>query len=90
MIFKSHLSLAVFHEMINCNGKGSEETLNHQYITDLPYGRIYDKNPTRLDHIFVFMGVTFKEKMNQSVTKTREPNVWGSYRISDDVLILQI
>ena len=29
------------------------------------------------------MGATFKGKMNQSVIKMREPNVWGSYHISN-------
>ena len=47
--------------------------------------RKYDKNPTHLGPVFWFVGATFRKKMNQSVTKTRDPNVWGSYRISDFV-----
>ena len=42
---------------------------------------IYDKNPTHLAHVFLFIGETFKGKMNESVTKTREPNVCCSYHI---------
>ena len=45
--------------------------------------RMYDKNPTHLAHIFLLMGVTFKGNINQSATETPEPNLWGSYRISD-------
>ena len=46
------------------------------------HGWIYDKKTIDLAHDFRFMGASFEGKMNQSV-KTREPNLWCSYRISN-------
>ena len=46
---------------------------------------IYDENPRDSAHDFRLMGATFKGKMNQTVTETLEPNLWGSHRISNFV-----
>ena len=42
-----------------------------------------DENPRDMAHDFRLMGATFEKKMNQSVTETREANLWGSYRKSN-------
>ena len=53
--------------------------------TQQPYSWIYDENPTDLAHVFLFMGATFKGKMNQYITKKRGAKGVGSYHISNEV-----
>ena len=43
---------------------------------------IYDKNRADLGHAFSFMGDTLEGKLNQSVSETRDPNLYGSYHRS--------